>query len=243
MNREEARLELDATTLRPQDASPQARGWLQDDPALAAWHERRRSFDEASAEAFAMPVPEDLREALLSTHATSSRRPARWLAPVLVGAAAACLLLGWSLVQPARGSLPEWQRESIVALNKLELGLMKLDDRSSDFEAVKKHLLAAGAPSPESLPGCLCKHSTFGCKRILVSGRPATIICFRIEGGKEAHLIVMEDGSLPQPPPGKQPAIQQSRAWHLASWREGRKTYLLATTAGEAALKRLLEVS
>ena len=53
MNREEARLELDATTLRPQDASAEAHAVLQSDAELREWHEKRTAFDQQAAQAAA----------------------------------------------------------------------------------------------------------------------------------------------------------------------------------------------
>jgi 5-formyltetrahydrofolate cyclo-ligase len=54
VNREEARLELDATTLRPQDTSLEARAMLESDAELAAWSHalvaRLMSFLEAEAQ-------------------------------------------------------------------------------------------------------------------------------------------------------------------------------------------------
>jgi hypothetical protein len=44
VTREEARLELDATTLRPHDASPEARAMLESNAELAAWHAKRTAF-------------------------------------------------------------------------------------------------------------------------------------------------------------------------------------------------------
>lgn len=56
VNREDAQLELDTKTLRPQDASPEARAMLESAAEIAAWHAQRTAFDEKVAEA---PSPLD----------------------------------------------------------------------------------------------------------------------------------------------------------------------------------------
>lgn len=244
MTREEARLELDATTLRPQDASAEARAHAGSDADLAAWVQQRTDFDEAAADAF-MPdaAPAGLRETLLALEnaALPARSPVRWLRPSLLSgaAAAACLLLGWFMLDPVSGQMPPWQAESLRAISQVEHGLSRLDERAPTYEEVRKLLIASGAPCPgKVLPGCLCSQATFGCKRVKVEGRAATIVCFKLDGRKEAHLIVFDDANFPEAQ--EQPQFRTSQNWHLATWSDGAKTYMLATTADEAELKRLL---
>lgn len=50
MNREQARLELDATTLRPQDASEEALAVARRDADLREWLVKRTAFDEKVAD-------------------------------------------------------------------------------------------------------------------------------------------------------------------------------------------------
>ncbi|HRH96558.1 MAG TPA: hypothetical protein PLB55_11515 [Prosthecobacter sp.] len=238
MNREEARLELDATTLRPQDASSEARAMLEGDAELAAWHAKRTAFDESVAEAFAAAIPAGLRESILQNAKRPAKRPVRWMMPALISAAAACIAGAWLLLWPVNGEMPAWQAESLAAVVQVEHGMMKLDDRAPDLEAVKKLLAATSSPSPQRLPGTLGGLPTFGCKRIRIAGRPATIICFKIEGG-EAHLVVMDNARLNSAPPQMKPQFQTSKNWHMATWSDGSQTFLLATSASEQALKKL----
>lgn len=249
MTREEARLELDATTLRPMDASAEARAHAERDADLSAWVRQRTAFDEAVADAL-MPdaVPEGLRERLLAlehapVHATATK-PVRWMRGGLVSAAAAvaCFWLGWAMLDPVSGEMPPWQAESLREINLVEHGLARLDERAPTYEEVRQALIASGAPCPgKILPGCLCSQPTFGCKRVKIEGLPATIICFQVHGNKEAHLIVFDDASFPDVAQ-KLPKLRTSQKWHLATWSDGAKTYMLATRAEEVELKRLLGV-
>ena len=239
MTRAEAQLQLAATTLRPQDASAEARAMAERDPALGAWLEQRTEFDESVAAAFAASIPAGLRESILNHARKPAKRPLRWILPPLIAAAAA-VALGWTLWWPVTSDMPAWQSESLAVVAKLQLGMTGLDDRADNLEAVKKLLAATHSPSPHHLPGSIDTKPTYGCKRIEVAGRPATIICFRLDGGDEAHLVVMDNSDLGSEPPKEVPEFINSNKWHMARWSDGQQSYLLATTASEAELKKLL---
>lgn len=247
MTREEARLELDATTLRPQDASAEARAHAERDADLAAWVEQRRTFDESVADLLTPDsAPAGLREKLLALEFASlpAKKPVRWMRRGLMSAAAAvaCLWLGWAMIDPVSGEMPPWQAESLRAINRVDHGLAALDERAPTYEEVRKLLISSGAPCPgKILPGCLCSQPTFGCKRVKIDGLPATIICFQTREKKEAHLIVFDDATFPDVAQ-RLPKLRTSQNWHLATWSDGAKTYMLATRAEEVELKRLLGV-
>jgi hypothetical protein len=77
------------------------------------------------------------------------------------------------------------------------------------------------------------------CKCIQVAGHKASIICFEIEPGKEAHLVVMDNTDLADVPPQLRPQFKACKRWNTASWSEGKQTFFLATTADVATLKKL----
>jgi hypothetical protein len=181
-----------------------------------------------------------LRESILQNGKQSAKRSLRWFKPAIITAAAACIAIGFTLFWPVNGDMPAWQAESLAAVVKLEHGMSKLDERAPNLDAVKKLLAATHSPSPQRLPGTIDTLPTFGCKRIQVAGRAATIICFKIEGGKEAHLVVMDNAQLASAPPQMNPQFQTSKNWHMASWSDGNQSFLLATTADEKELKKLL---
>ncbi|MBL9131674.1 MAG: hypothetical protein JNG86_10770 [Verrucomicrobiaceae bacterium] len=238
MNREEAKLELDATTLRPQDASAEARELLQSDAELREWHAKRTAFDEKVADTLAASIPAGLKESILQRAKQPQRRSGvRWIAPVILTAAVACIAGAWLLLWPVHGGMPAWQADAMAEVTKLEYGMGRLDDRAPTLDELKAMLVATNSPAPEALPAALAATRTFGCKRITVDGKAATIICFRIgEGRQEAHLVVV-DAANASPP---SPKLEQSKNWSLASWSAGTKTYMLATTQGAAELRRLL---
>lgn len=241
MNREQARLELDATTLRPQEASDEVRDWLQGDVKLGEWYRARVAFDEQVAAAMEeVMIPAGLREKIVSGSRESVKRPVRWFVPTMAAALAACVVLGWVFLWPDGEGMPSWQAESLVAVSALEHGLSRLDDRSGSLEAVKRVLVGSGSILPEKVPGVLGDLPTLGCKRVRIGGRPATIVCFKLPTGGEAHLVVLESAGLGGKMPEGRAKFEQRKNWSLASWSDGGQTYLLATTAGEKELRRLM---
>lgn len=245
MNREEARLELDATTLRPQDASPQAREMARTDPALAAWLEKRTAFDESVARAFEdAPVPAGLRADILRAaqaqplRAGRRKHPVAWITSTLI-AAAACLAFGWTLFWPGNSAMAAWESESLHAVAKMEYGMMRLDEKAESFEAVRQLLNAKDCPCPHAVPAAVAQLRTFGCKQLRVDGRQATLICFELQRGREAHLVILDNTGLCGCPGQGTPCFKSSKNWRYASWSHGGQAFLLATTADEAALKGL----
>lgn len=241
MNREEARLELDATTLRPQDASQEAREMARKDRELGAWLEKRTAFDESVAQAFqGMSVPADLRASILRAAKAPSpeRRRMAWVTSTLA-AAAACLAFGWTLLWPGNSAMAAWESDSLAAVAKVEYGVARLDQKAANFEAVRQLLNARDCPCPNAVPKALAKLRTHGCKQIQVDGRPASLICFELEPGTEAHLVVFSNADLCDCPGQNQPCFKSSNSWRYASWSHGEQTFVLATRAEEETLKTL----
>ena len=60
-----------------------------------------------------------------------------------------------------------------------------------------------------------------------------------MENGKEAHLVIMENAGLAGAPPQLKPEFAASKDWNMAAWSDGNQSFMLATTADAAALKKL----
>lgn len=248
MNREEARLELDATTLRPQDASPEAREMARSDAELAAWLEKRTAFDESVAHAFqGLSAPAAFKADLLHSMAQQAAAPVAsrrgrsvvWGVASSLIAAAACVAVGWTLLWPSSSAMAAWEAQSLSAVAKVEYGMARLDEHASNYEAVRALLSRQEQPCPNAVPSSLQQLRTYGCKRISVEGRPATLICFQLAPGKEAHLVVMSKEGLCDCPADDKPCFKAAKNWRYASWSHNGQAFLLATTADEALLKQL----
>ena len=240
MNRQQAQLELDATTLRPQDASPEVRAMLESDAELAAWHAGRTAFDEKVAGMLAASIPAGLKESILQAAKNPpSQRGLRWITPTILTAAAACIAGAWLLLWPGNSAMAAWESQSLAAVAKVEYGIMPLDAEAETYEAVKALLHQKECPCPSAVPAALASLSTFGCKRVEIDGRPASIICFQLQTGKEAHLVVFENKGLDCCPEQDSPTFKSAKNWSYASWSHGSQAFMLATTADEAELKKL----
>ena len=238
MNREQAKLELDATTLRPQDASPEALAHGTEDAELANFMSARAGFDEKVSAALAVSVPADLRASILEAAAPRPGKITRWLVPALLSAAA-CVVIGWALVWPVRDDMPEWQAVSLAEIARVEYGLSLVDHHSRDLAVIETSLASDQSPVPQHLPQALRSLPVLACKCIQVNGRRASMICFNLNDGAEAHLIVMDNTGMEELPPEQVPQFLQSKNWSMASWSDGPQSFLLATTGDLKALKKL----
>lgn len=208
------------------------------DPELAAWLEKRTAFDEQVADVLAASIPAGLREKILQNARPSAKRPTRWVLPTTLTAAAAAVAFGWTILSPVDASMPAWQVESLAAVTKVQYGVSKVHP-AHDLESIKKMLVADQSPTPGHLPGTVGEMPVRACKCIHVDGHKASIICFEIEPGKEAHLVVVDNTGMTDVPPQLQPQFKACKKWNTVSWSEGKQTFLLATTADVAALKKL----
>lgn len=244
MNRDEARAQLDAATLRPQDASEEACAVARNDAELGLWLERRTAFDEKVATTMDdMHVPGGLQAQLLAAMnaevaQTTRSRPVIAMPMIWLAAAAVVVITfaGWWMMQP---NGPDWESQALAKVKLIDHGLMRLDHRSPKLDVLKQTLASAGLLSPGKLPANLEKLRTFGCKIIEVAGKPATVICFQIEGREEAHLVIMNRSNLDNPPPLNQPAFTEKEGWQVASWSDGTQSYALMTRSSSDKLKAL----
>lgn len=242
MTPEEARLELDATTLRPNDASAEARDMAAKDPELGAWLARRTEFDERVADAMddIVPVPGDLHMKLLAMSGMPLPvkkkvipRAVMWLA-----AAAAFLLMfgGWWWTSHMNG---EWQSEALAHVKLVQHGLLPLQHRAKKLDDLMKLVASTDTAMPQSLPAGLMKLGTYGCRTVQIAGKPAMIVCFELSPGKEAHLVVMNHSDLASAPPMNSPVFSTQDGWTMAAWSSGTQSFMLATSEDSALLKKL----
>lgn len=251
MNPEEARQHLDATTLRPQDTAAEARALVSADEALQGWQDGQRRYDECVADAFGqMQVPEELRARLLQIPQQESggrqlsrgRRLDTWLAALAgVMLFAVAGVMWWDRSASSPPALPEWQRQSLAFVRQIDTGQMPLDHRAGELAVLRQVLAREQRLVPGNLPGPVEALASLGCKTVWLGEREATVVCFHLAPGQEAHLVVVGNagGGLPGAPAREEPEIVEFEGWTLARWsREGR-CYLIATRAPRGALERL----
>jgi len=243
MNREEARLEIDATTLRPADLSAEARAHLDQDAELRQRADDRRQFDERAAQAFAeLPIPSGLEARLLAQGMSKQETP-KWRRPLMVRSgtwlAAAAVLALTALMWFRGNSGPhDFETDAIATLWRIENGLARLDHTSKNLAELENVLAKAQAPVPANLPGSLAALPRIGCKTFETQGRKASVICFEIAKGREAHLVVVDNISGASASPQGM-TFEQRGDWHIARWSDGSQTYLVGTRVSKEALQQL----
>ena len=242
MTPEEARLELDATTLRPNDASAGARDMAVSDPQLGTWLARRTEFDERVANAMddIVPVPGDLHMKLLAMSGMPLPVKKKVMPPVVrwLAAAAAFLLMlgGWWWSASMNG---QWKSEALASVKLVQYGMLRLEHRAKNLDDLMKVVASTSTPMPQALPQKLMMLGTYGCRTVQIAGKPATIVCFEIAPGKEAHLVVMNAADLASAPPLNKPEFASADGWTTASWSAGSQSFMLATKEDGELLKKL----
>ncbi len=241
VNPSKAKLEIDATTLRPQDASKDLRDWVANEPGLPEWVEKRAEFDEQVAAVYgATPIPTGLRDRILKASTENKTGPVRrvWLRPVL--AIAACVALCAVIFLRPSSGMPAWQAEALRAAVAMESGKALFDVKSRTLEGIRHYLTKVGARKLGELPSGLVAARSLGCRRIQIGGHSSVMICFMLESGKEAHLIVIDSGSLPGLPAAGEAEFDTKNEWNLATWTDGVQSYFLASTEDTEALRKLM---
>jgi hypothetical protein len=212
------------------------------DPELAAWWEAQQDFDRSVVLKLGeVPVPDDLRARLLAGDKVISLPPQQMrLLPWLAAAALVAILCVAGTVMQVAGSTPLSQfdyQASVLPLirdNAPDLAMT-----STDHNDVLAWLKQRKAPMGK-LTASMMSAPTIGCQKYFVHGHMVSLVCFTLSDGREAHLFIVDQKGLADPPSNTQPELQQIGNWSTAAWSDGKMSYLLASTAGPDAIKQLL---
>jgi hypothetical protein len=244
---EQARLLLSAYRPSGSDANDpafaEALTEAERDPQLRAWLAESQRFDHAIAHHVrSLPVPPDLRAAILAGAKASQPRPARRTVPRWVAAAAVLMLLGAAglLVYSLRSRLADWQTQSLAAIEAVEDGAVKLDVENTWPAPLLEYLADRSAPRPAELPPSLANRPTLGCKTIVADGRVVSVICFRVDARGAAHLFSTARKGLRFPPPERHPILQRRKNWNVASWSQGSQSHMLASKVEREQFRELV---
>jgi hypothetical protein len=244
MTLEEARLELDASTLRPHDVSAEALALSSEHPEISLWLDQRKTRDEIIAAAFAaLPAPEGLRDRLLKIQdnpatTTTTNRHKALLSTVLVGLALVAVAM-LTLFDGPNEDMPEWQKDSMDMVVKADSGDILFDHESPDFKELRSKLISSASPAPQELPKGLALKELMGCKTFACADRKASLLCFVMEPGSEAHLVTLSNKGLKDMPPQHNPQFVSHGDWNVAMWSDGDQSFMLATKSAKSTLKGL----
>jgi hypothetical protein len=213
------------------------------DPALGAWFAREQAFDAAvAAKLRAMAPPPGLREAILtgarmSTTAARPRwRPAAWLA------LAATLAVLLSLVAP------RWFRAAGPPPASLDdVARFALADPVSAHtgpHADKLGAFGAWLQDPANRVSTvaaadLARLRAQHCRTVSIAGHEVFEICFQ-RGGGWYHLYIARRSDFAGNAAEGTPVLREEQGRSVATWVSGRLAFVLLTSGGADALRRIL---
>lgn len=252
MDNREAKFILSAYRPGGQDANDprftEALEQVRRDPILQHWFEESVAFDAVMTEnLFATPVPSDLRESILTgvkvTRPESIRgwkhRWRKWAIAAAVVLSATLGVLIWHNTRPA--PVAGWQLQALDAiLSSIARNKSHFDVISRNPADLVKWLRANYAPAGKKLPHDLDKLPSIGCKTFFWGGKPVSLICFTLPGGRAIHLVMTTVSTESDRAIKHEAKVIQQGDWATATWREGDMIYMLALEGSRDQLRSYL---
>jgi hypothetical protein len=210
------------------------------DPGLEAWFTRSRAYDEAVARKLRQIVPPPgLREAILAgaraSDAQRSRAPGMaWIAGL--AAAAALVIVVFSMKAPAR---PETGNAALAAFAINDMVHEKHGGRGEPASALVAELETKGARIPGADRIDFEKLRSTGCRTLSFAGHEVLEVCFSRDEA-QFHFYVARRDRPPGDSAAAAPSFITEAAGAAAVWSDSRFDYAIASTAGVAAIRRLL---
>ena len=122
----------------------------------------------------------------------------------------------------------------------VEQGREPLQLTSGDLASIQGWISENSIHKNVELPRSLTAGSGVGCRVMDWKGESVALACFRLRGGKVAHLLVIDRKSLLESPdPGVQ-YVASLEGMNTAAWSGEAKTFLLVSSASKATLQDLL---
>ena len=245
MNNEEAKFILQAYRPGGQDANdPQfaeALLQVQKEPELAAWFANERALDSAiGAKLKALPIPSDLRTSIVAGKKVVQLEPAWNRRNLLALAASISVLLSLTLWWiNSNGHLTHTTYRQHMA-KLLTSGSYNFQVNTEDVASIQQWLSTNEGHADFVLPTGLKDMPAFGCKVLDWHGKKVTFICMRAKGAGMAHLFVINQSDLPDPPPLGDAQFTKVGGWQTASWSQAGKSYFLASAGDRANLQEML---
>jgi hypothetical protein len=246
MDRQEAMFVLQARRPNDRDAGQpafdEALALVEGDPELKAWWDAQQAFDRTvAAKLEEVPVPADLRATILAGRKIEQLTPQPHLLSWLAAAAVVAILCVAGTLRQNDEYGPLAQADyAMTVLPLLNNDSPPLAMTSPDLGKIAAWLKSQDAPLG-TLPAKMNGVPSVGCQKFAVHGHTVSLICFAMTDGHIAHLFIVDQKALTDPPAaGSAPEYNYVQGWSTASWSEGHMSYLLATQDGADALKQLL---
>jgi len=243
MNEQEARLILQAYRPGAGPDDPEVAVALQEaarNPELGRWFAEEQAFDRAIAAHLGnVPAPFGLKTRILAQLGRPAA-PHRWSWAVKLAGVVALLFLITQLVSLFHPAVPEAQVSNYARemVSFIRLG-GALDMESDDLGQIKEWLSKKEA-SPGFVPPRLAALQPLGCRLLSFRGQTVTLICFKRDNDRLAHLFVVDRAALPQMKSGAPPVFAGVGDWMTASWVENDRVYMIAVQGDRGAVQHYL---
>jgi hypothetical protein len=243
MNEQEARLILQAYRPGAGPDDPEVAVALQEaarNPELGRWFAEEQAFDRAIAAHLGnVPAPFGLKTRILAQLGPPAA-PHRWSWAVKLAGVVALLFLITQLVSLFHPAVPEAQVSNYARemVSFIRLG-GALDMESDDLGQIKEWLSKKEA-SPGFVPPRLAALQPLGCRLLSFRGQTVTLICFKRDKDRLAHLFVVDRAALPQMKSGAPPVFAGVGDWMTASWVENDRVYMIAVQGDRGAVQHYL---
>jgi len=243
MNEQEARLILQAYRPGAAPDDPEVAAALQEaarNPELGRWFAEEQAFDRAIAAHLGnVPAPFGLKTRILAQLGPPAA-PHRWSWAVKLAGVVALLFLITQLVSLFHPAVPEAQVSNYARemVSFIRLG-GALDMESDDLGQIKEWLSKKEA-SPGFVPPRLAALQPLGCRLLSFRGQTVTLICFKRDNDRLAHLFVVDRAALPQMKSGAPPVFAGVGDWMTASWVENDRVYMIAVQGDRGAVQHYL---
>ena len=243
MNEQEARLILQAYRPGAGPDDPEVAAALQEaarNPELARWFAEEQAFDRAiAAHLENVPAPFGLKTRILA-QLGSPAAPHRWSWAVKLAGVVALLFLITQLVSLFRPPVPGAQVSNYAREMVSFVRLGGTLDMESDKLGQIEEWLSKKEASPRFVPPRLAGLQPLGCRLLSFGGQTVTLICFKRDNDRLAHLFVVDRAALPQMKSGAPPVFTDVGDWMTASWVENDRVYMIAVQGDRAAVQQYL---
>lgn len=214
----------------------------QQDPILGKWLAEQNAFNHAvSQKVKSIEAPADLKSKILAGRRIIRPTP-WWKRREAIAAMAACFIIFAALIPllffKAQGDNFALYRRDMTTFLSTKLDHLDMD--SSDLAKIRDFLNDRGTHGDLVLPEKVAELRKLGCRILDWHGEKVTLVCFKLNGPQEVHLLVASRSKFKNPPGETTPALQKSGDWMTASWSRGDKVYILAGMGDRAALEKFL---
>jgi hypothetical protein len=218
------------------------------DPELAQWLETHCAREFVLRDKFRqIPVPEGLKEQIISEHAASRRPAPRRRQLVLTAAMAIAMALSAAAFwvnhrPPVDDNLPIFQSQ--MARNALSP--YPMDKLSNDDGAIRDYLKANNAPADYALTAGLNQAALSGCAVEGWGNKRVSMICFRTgrplpaDVKSDLWLFVVDQQSVKDAPADSSIHIARINRLVTATWARDGKLYFLGLEGEATELRKYL---